>query len=85
MLVAKLSLGALAQGDLWFGGTHPQPLGPASGLERFTRPARLRRRRQGWWVCDRQRDPRQHRLPLPGLWGDRACGPLSAGSAGTAA
>ena len=38
VLVAKLTLGALAQGDRWFGGQHEQPVESAAGLERDRRP-----------------------------------------------
>ena len=65
VLVAKLTLGALAQGDRWFGGQTKNPWRPngRSGIERIVgRPGlgdrgRLRR------VRDRHRDARLDHLP----------------------
>ena len=51
VLVAKLTLGALAQGDRWFGGQTKSPWDPANpnnGLERLVGRPGLRPRRPGW-------------------------------------
>ncbi len=43
VLVAKLTMGALAQGDLWFGGRTRKPMEPEAGIERFFCRKRQRR------------------------------------------
>ncbi len=68
VMLAKLSLGALAMGDQWFGGRTAQPVGPADRLERLVGGLGFGRRRRAGRLRDRQRDARQHRLPR------RACG-----------
>ena len=48
VLVAKLSLGALALNDIWFGGQTMNPWLLEEGSSGRA-PGRDRRRRQGWW------------------------------------
>jgi hypothetical protein len=63
VLVAKLSLGALALNDIWFGGQTMNPWIPdAEGAS-----AGSRYRRGAGGICDRQRNRRQHRLALDAL------------------
>ena len=63
VLVAKLSLGALALNDIWFGGQTMNPWAPRGrriGIERWTG------RRDGRWtrrILRRQRDGWKHRQP----------------------
>jgi hypothetical protein len=60
VLIAKLSLGALALNDIWFGG---QTMIPWLLRRPPIEPAPVRRRRQDWSVFDRQRDGRKHHQP----------------------
>ena len=71
VMLAKLSLGALAQGDLWFGGRHPQPMGPANRLERQLGRVGISGGGGLGRLCNRQRNARQHRVAVPRLRGDR--------------
>jgi len=48
VLVAKLTLGALAQGDVWFGGKTRNPWNPAQGSSDLRRARHRRRRRAAW-------------------------------------
>ncbi len=66
VMVAKLSLGALAQGDRWFGVRMRSPWDPR-GLERIVGGVGVGRSRRFGRLCDRQRNPGQHRLALPRL------------------
>ncbi len=62
-----------------------QSLEPRRRLERLIGRLRVRCRRRPRRLCDRQRNARQHRLALPPLQRDTACGPPLAASAATAA
>ena len=81
VLVAKLSLGAMALNDIWFGG---QTMNPwlleegASGIER--RAGRRHGRRPGG-LLHRQRDRRQHRQPFDAMWPHRTAPHLRARAA----
>ena len=83
--VAKLTLGALAMGDRWFGGMTRSPWNPEQGLERLVGRLGLGGGGRAGRLRARQRDAGQHRLAVPGLRRHRACGRRSAGSAATAA
>jgi hypothetical protein len=72
VLVAKLSLGALAMGDLWFGGRTRSPWDPRAGSSGSSAGSRVRRGRGPGRVRDRQRDLGQHRVALPRLRRNRA-------------
>ena len=85
VLVAKLSLGALAMGDLWFGGRTRSPWDPRTGSSGSSAGSAAGGRRGTGGLRDRQRDPGQHHLALPRLRGHRVCDRLSAASAGRAA
>ncbi len=58
VLVAKLSLGALALNDIWFGGRDEEPVAARGGLGRQQRRARLGDRRRVRGFRDRERDAR---------------------------
>ena len=61
VLIAKLSLGALALNDIWFGGQTMNPWLLEEGRVGIERRARRRDRGGPRRVLDRQRDRRQHR------------------------
>jgi len=46
VLVAKLTLGALAQGDVWFGGTTRKPVEHEAGIEWIFGGVPLQRRQR---------------------------------------
>ena len=67
VLVAKLSLGALALNDIWFGGQTMNPWLLEEGFVRLERGARRRRRCRIGRIRHRQRDRREHRQPVDAL------------------
>ena len=75
VLIAKLSMGALAMGDLWFGGD-AQPMGPAQRVERQFGGIGIRGGRGACGVCDRDRDTGKHHLALPCVRSDRLAADL---------
>ena len=84
VMLGKLSLGALAMGDLWFGGRTRSPWDP--------RPARAARRRvrhprppAGWWALRSAARPWAASSHLAGHVGRPVCGPRLVASAGTVA
>ena len=60
VLVAKLSLGALALNDIWFGGQTMNPWLLEEGIFRIERRPRRRHRRGISWLRHRQRNRWQH-------------------------
>ena len=62
ILVAKLTLGALAQGDRWFGGRTNTPWNPMRGLERIVGRTGIGHGRRMRGVRDRHRDARVDHL-----------------------
>ena len=71
VLVAKLSLGALAMGDQWYRRSHSQPLEPSSRIERIFCRASLRHRRWMRRFLHRLGNPRLHFVTLDSMWCDR--------------
>ena len=69
VLVAKLSMGALAPGG---GAPPPNPGNPGAGSERLLRRARRRHRRRSGRFLDRNRDPRLDHLALDAQRDQRA-------------
>ena len=67
VLIAKLTLGALANGDVWYGGMTPESLGYERGQQRLF--SRLGRGSGGWLgrLRHRHRDHGQHRLAIDPL------------------
>ena len=80
VLVAKLTLGALAQGDRWFGGMTRSPWdsGNESGIERFLGRARVGDGRRAGRLFDRHGNPRLDRISFRPAAASAGCGPLSA-------
>ena len=74
VLVAKLSLGALAQGDNWFRGQTKNP-GTRARIERLVGRSRLGDGRRAWSASRsaRRRAGRSSRRQRPTAWS--ACGP----------
>ena len=64
VLVAKLSLGALAQGDNWFRGQTKNPWNLSRGLERIVGRTRLGDGRGPGRLRDRHRDARLDHLAV---------------------
>ena len=85
VLVAKLTLGALAMGDQWFGGHDAHAVGPEAGLQRLVGRTCSGDRGGAGRFLARQRNARQHRVAVRACVAPPACVPPLAGSANMAA
>ena len=85
VLVAKLSLGALALNDIWFGGQTMNPWLLEEGASGSSAGPGRRHRRGTGRLFDRQRDRRQHRQPVACAAASPDCGPPTAACARTGA
>ncbi len=81
VLVAKLSMGALALNDVWFGGQTKNPWLLARRFVRLQRRAGRGHRRRAGGLFHRQRNRRQHHRPQHALRSYRAAADLRPGSA----
>ena len=85
VMLGKLSLGALAQGDLWFGGRTRSPWDPRTGSSGSLGRIGVSRGRRAWSAlrsaARRSAASSRHAAPA----GRPDCGPPSAASAATAA
>lgn len=68
VLVAKLSLGALALNDIWFGRTDHESMAAGRRRVRFERRAGRRNGGRVGGLRHRKRNRRQHRKPVHALW-----------------
>ena len=66
VLVAKLSMGALAQGDRWFRGQTKTPWNTENGFERILGRSRVGDSRRPRGLLRGHRDPRVHHLAVCG-------------------
>ena len=67
VLVAKLSMGALALNDIWFGGQTMNPWLPEEGASGSSAGPGAATAAGLVGFCDRQRNGREHRQPLDAL------------------
>ena len=70
VLVAKLALGALAQGDEWFGNMTRNPWDIREGSSGSSAGSAVRRSRRVSWVCVGKRNAGEYRSALWPLRGD---------------
>ena len=85
VLVAKLTLGALALGDQWFGGMTRNPVEPRGRLQRLVGRLGVGRRRRAWSASPSAARRWAASSRPAGAAAPPACGRRSAASAGTAA
>ncbi len=72
VLVAKLTMGALAWGDVWFGGKARSPWNTEEGSERLVGGFGRGDRCGAGWLCYRNGNVRLHRVALDGVRRERA-------------
>ena len=76
VLVAKLTLGELAQGDIWFGGTTKNPWNAGPGIERLVGRPGVGDRGGARRLRDRERDARLDLVAVDALRRDRPASDL---------
>jgi hypothetical protein len=81
VLVAKLSLGALALNDIWFGGQTMKSMVAGRRLVGIKRRAGSGDGVGPGGLCDRERDWREHHKPVDEMWSDGAASHVWTGSA----